>query len=68
MIDIKTMANKLCMKCGLMKSEEGIRTYKLTLKKNLSSSNILKRLEEVTLCLPCDNMRKTTIGKYIQQQ
>lgn len=47
--------------------EEEIRVYKMTLKQNLPSNSVLKRLEEVSLCYPCDNMRKTTIGKYISQ-
>ena len=58
-----------CHKCGqYFEDDQQVRTYKMTLKQNLPANSILRRLEEVNLCYPCDSMRKTTIGKYLAQQ
>lgn len=57
----------MCHKCGQYFEDDQIRIYKLTMKEHIPANSILKRLEAVNLCFPCDNMRKTTIGKYIQQ-
>jgi hypothetical protein len=59
--------NKVCLKCGNTFPEENLRTYKMTLRQNMSSNSILRRLDEVTLCASCDASRKTTIGKFISQ-
>jgi ribosomal protein S26 len=57
-----------CQKCGKTVAKSGSRSYSLAITNTVdrSSSDFLRDINKITLCLNCDNARTTSLTQYIQ--